>query len=283
MNGLDSLKKRLALVTQAYTMKKDIVTERRKNLEETLLILDDAINDAAKEIQDTQFQIQKKEEKIHELQNLSIQLKKKIQEHRSIILAYVSNIYSESSMLIDENGDMDIMKHMILSEEDTDFFLSDLTYKTLLTELGQKFVNDYRLLVKQYYINTITIEDGIRHLTGLKQKLVIRIENISIQKSEREKLLEVTKGEEKKFEEYISAQIEAENTLSVAWKIAEMNYNDGLEKILKKSGCDTISLKNSLEDQEKCVNIRLYFDAEKQLRQTEYSTGTVNIFTWPVP
>jgi murein DD-endopeptidase MepM/ murein hydrolase activator NlpD len=281
MNGLDSLKKRLALVTQAYTLKKNIVVERKQSLEEALHVLDDAINDAAQEIQNLQWEIHQKDEKIQQLQTLSINLKQKIHEHRQIILAYLSNIYAEGNMIFNTEWEIDVMKNMILSEKNADFFISDVAYKSLIAELGQKFVNEYRDLIKQYYVTSVDIGDEIQQLTGLKKKLVIRIENISIQKWEREKLLEITKWQEKKFEEYINAQVQAENTVSEAWKVAELNYNDGLDKLLKKSGC--VNNYENVANIEKCVNIRLYFDAEKQLRQTEFATGTMNIFNWPVP
>jgi hypothetical protein len=47
-------------------------------------------------------------------------------------------------MVLDTDGEVDIVKGLILSDSDTDTVLSDMTYKSLVTILGQKFVDEYR-------------------------------------------------------------------------------------------------------------------------------------------
>lgn len=171
MNGLDALKSKIALVKQAYQVKKDEVTTKRNTLESAVATLDKAIESTAAEIQETKNQITQKQYKIQEFHLSSIDLKKKVTEYRKIILAYLSNIYSEGNLVLDNAGDVDIMKILILSDTDTDFLLSDMTYKTLVSQLGQRFVDEYRSLVKTYYVLSIQISDEVKKLDNLQSNL----------------------------------------------------------------------------------------------------------------
>ena len=85
------------------------------------------------------------------------------------------------------------MKSLILSGDNTDFLLSDMTYKTLVSQLGQKFVDEYRSLVKEYYDLSLQMSDQIDTLDTLEADLERQTRNLDEQKVDREKLLEITK------------------------------------------------------------------------------------------
>ena len=82
---------------------------------------------------------------------------------------------------------------MILSEGNVDSLLQDMTYKSLVTILGQKFVDEYRSLLKEYYLIGVRMQDEKTQLETLKKSLLAQQKNIELQKSERSKLLEITK------------------------------------------------------------------------------------------
>ena len=117
-------------------------------LEKAIKKIDDAIALTEKSINDTKDKITQKQSKIQALDHASIELKKKIASHREIILNYLANMYSEGNLIFDENGDVDVMKALLLTSEDTDYYLRDMTYKTIVSQLGQQFVDDYRQLVR---------------------------------------------------------------------------------------------------------------------------------------
>ncbi len=87
---------------------------------------------------------------------------------------------------------MDLIKSMILTTEDTDYSLSDITYKTLVTQMGQEFVNEYRDLVRTYYLSSLETQDEEKSLKNLKAGLEIQNAALIAQKENREKLLEIT-------------------------------------------------------------------------------------------
>jgi hypothetical protein len=97
----------------------------------------------------------------------------------------------------------------MLSDASTDFMLSDILYKSLVSQLGQSFITEYRSLVKEYYTLSLSLDEQVAGLEQLQKDMQIKSDAIAIQKSEREKLLELTKGQENLFQKYIDAQEQA--------------------------------------------------------------------------
>ena len=126
MNGLQSLKTRLKLIETAYTAKKNEITEIRVTLEEALKNLDESIVSTEQSLNQATIDIYLKKQKIQQLRSDGLILKGKIREHRKVILSYLANIYSEWNTILDETGNIDLIKGMILSDKDTDFSLSDM-------------------------------------------------------------------------------------------------------------------------------------------------------------
>lgn len=135
MNGLESLKERLKNIEALYQEKKLAVGEVRVSLEKALATIAESIRTTEISLADTEALITQKNQKIQELHAGSVAIKMKIRERRQIILSYLVNIYSEGNSILDETGKVDLIKGMILTTEDTDFSLSDITYKTLVTQM----------------------------------------------------------------------------------------------------------------------------------------------------
>lgn len=85
------------------------------------------------------------------------------------------------------------MKALLLTGEDTDYYLQDMTYKAIASELGQKFVDDYRQMVRDYYLNSIKTKEEQVKLQKMQADLEMQNNNYSTQKKEREELLEITR------------------------------------------------------------------------------------------
>jgi murein DD-endopeptidase MepM/ murein hydrolase activator NlpD len=280
MNWLDWLKSRLSLVQAAYIAKKSEVTERRNTLEEALSILDSTIEQTQSNIAVMVVKIKQKDIRAQELSQMLIDISKKIHVYRGTILSYLSNIYTEGNMVLDSEWEVDIVKWLILTGDDTDESLSDMTYKSLVTLLGQKFVDEYRLLKKDYYVLRIQVEEERSQIDTLKKELELQKNLLESQRGERVRLIEITKGEEALYTEYIKAQQSALAAVEDAWKVIEDRYQNWLNAVLAESWCD--KSKKTEELIRKCGEITTYFKNERELRKTEFATGTTNIFAWPV-
>ena len=192
MNGLESLKIRLQTIQTAYQVKKDAIGEVRVSLEQALAVLAESIRVTTESITQTNLDIKIKQTKIQQLQSDGLALRSRIREHRQIILAYLRNIYSQGNTVLDAGGNIDLIKNMILTTEDSDFTLSDITYKTLITQMGQQFVDEYRSLVRAYYLSNIQTQNEQSALETLRSGLQSQSTTLEAQKNEREKLLEIT-------------------------------------------------------------------------------------------
>ncbi|MBP9779169.1 peptidoglycan DD-metalloendopeptidase family protein [Candidatus Gracilibacteria bacterium] len=280
MNGLEALRSRLELVESGYNLKKNLMSEKRLSLEDALRNLDNAIAESEKSIQANTDTERFKSKYLQKLQEQSVELKRKIAEYRRVILEYIASVYSDGNNIYNENGTIDILQLLILSEGTTDLIITDMTYKTLVTELGQKFVTEYRSTLKDSYVLSNQIKEEILELQILRDQLEAKSRLIIIQKNEREKLLLVTKGQEKLFEEYLEAQKNAQKSVEIAWIESAQNYNNTMQATLKKYGCgdEKITEKSA----KACYNARLYFTNEKKLQRSSLVSGTQNVLSWPV-
>lgn len=275
-NWLSALKEKMAEVERAYKAKKDETTLRRMSFENTIASLDTAIVFMQKTIENTKNQILEKQKSIELLEFASVQTRKKIAQYRKIILSYLANIYNEWNILFDNEGQFDMVKTMIMTEETTDFHITDMTYKSIVSQLWQKFVEQYRALVRQHYVNTMRAMNEKKKLWELQKDLERQNAGFLAQKQVREKLLEVTKWQEQKYIEYIASQQKAQQAVADAWKQANEDYKKSFETFLSKYNCNTES--QSLE----CKRLEQFFTNEAELSKNSSPQNTPNILIWPV-
>ena len=280
MNGLEGLKKKLAAVQETYSIKKNLATEKRGSLEQAMSIIDEAITMTEHDIENSEYSILEKRRRIQEYQITSLQLKRKIFKNRSIIFSYLANIHSEGSLIYDTQNDIDVFQWLILSPDSTDTLVSDITYKSLVSQLGQKFVNEYKELIKDYYRITLRAKQEIAELEDLSTVLERQKSNLMSQKNERQKFIDITKWQEDLFQKYIDSQREAEASIDTAWQDATKSYNASLDVVLEKNGCNIV--KKSALDVQKCSMMLSYYRNERALRNIDVATGTTNIMQWPV-
>lgn len=193
MNGLKALETRLAEVEKYYGEKKQEVTQKRLTLEAALTQIENAIKVTEQSIADTEGKIIAKQQKVEALNIASMGLQRKIASHRKILLDYLANMYSEGNLIFDENGDVDMAKALILTDKETDYYLQDITYKAIASQLGQQFVDEYRALVREYYSTKLRTYEEKTTLEQLQKYLHKQNDDYNAQKEERQKLIEITK------------------------------------------------------------------------------------------
>ena len=248
-------------------------------LEDAINQLDTSIKGTEESIESIRQQITDKKQKIQVLERASIELKKKIALNRQIILEYLANIYSEGNLVMNNSGEIDMMKTLIMTENSTDFHLTDMTYKTLVAELGQKFVDEYRATVREYYVNTIKSGEEQKNLSILESNLQKQLATLESQKTEKSHLLEITKGQEALYIQYIAEQQKTHKQISEAWQRASDDYQASFDGFMKQYDCDNTNLSGSKLAE--CIRIRQFFVNETMLARSEAATGTTNVFSWP--
>jgi murein DD-endopeptidase MepM/ murein hydrolase activator NlpD len=280
LTGLEWLKKRLEATTRAYQWKKMETTEKRISLEEAINTLENSIADTAADIYKTEKSMQEKNARIEEYQDLSIDLSVRIKKNRNTILTYLANIYSQTSLVFDESNTIDIFQTLIMTEGDTDTASRDIIYKSLVSILGQKFIEEYRSLMKEYSRIQMRIRDEVALLEVDQAILGRQKSTLMSQRDYREKLLEATKWQENLYAQYIEGQIQTQKKVEESWNNASAEYSVSIENLLTKNGCS--KEKKTGEDIEKCGNILSFYRNEKALKKIEVSTGSINIMAWPI-
>lgn len=280
MNGLEWLKARLKSAELAYSEKKERVTERRMSLEEAIIAIDNSINDTYVDIKKTEKSLEEKNTRIAEYQSMSSDLALRIRKNRETILGYLANIYSESNTLYDSENKVDIIQAMILSPDTPDSISTDIVYKSLVSILGQKFIDEYRSLVRDYYRMSIRIRDEVNALEEAKALLEKQKSTLAVQRNQREDLLDATKGQEALYDEYIEAQKKAQEAVEKSWQEQSDAYNLSLDGLLQRNGCT--SEKKTGAVYEKCVSIRNFYKNESELKKMTSSDATTNTMSWPL-
>ncbi|GAB0174794.1 MAG: hypothetical protein HHAS10_06730 [Candidatus Altimarinota bacterium] len=280
ISGIEGLRNRLSQVIKTYEQKKSEVSLQKDSLVSLIANIEENISDTSSEIRKIEGQIEEKKKDINELKNLSIELSVKIKKNRSIMLSYIANVYAEGNLIFDEKNEVDVFRSLILSDENIDNVAQDITYKSLVSSLGQKFIDDYRELIKSYYKIQIRMNDEIALLDIDNEKLEKQKTNLITQRSFREQLLLATQGREELLGKYIESQVNMQKTLEESWKDATNAYTATLENILEKNGCQ--KQKKTGKEIEKCAHILSFYRNEKALKNVKVSSGTENILTWPL-
>lgn len=275
INGLEALKNKLQQMENFYAEKKETTTQKRLNLENTIQLLDNAIKKTEEWIANTKAIINEKKIKIKALDKQSYNLRKKIISHRKVILEYISNIYSEWNLIFDAYGEVDIMKTLILTEKDTSYYLSDMTYKSILSQLWQKLIEDHHDMIRQLYIASIKTDEEKTSLEESEKQLQKQEKELKNQKEEKEKILEITKWKEELYKHYVLSQQQAKQQVADAWKKANQDYQKSFDNFMKQHNCEGKTWKPE------CIRLRQFFINEKELAKSEYKTWTDNIFVWP--
>ena len=280
ISWIEWLKNRLSHVIKTYEEKKSEIWLQKSSLESVIANIENSISDASSDIREIEEEIAEKQEDIDQYHSISIDLSVKIKKNRSIMLSYLANVYAEGNLIFNEKNEVDIIRSLILSDQDSDAISQDITYKSLVSSLGQTFIDDYRSLIKSYYKIQTQIEEEVALLDIDNQKLERQKSNLITQRNYREQLLLATQGREELYEKYIESQINMQKRLEESWKDATNAYTASLEKLLDQNGC---SVKEKTgRDIEKCGNILSFYRNEKALKNVKISSGTTNIMAWPI-
>jgi septal ring factor EnvC (AmiA/AmiB activator) len=267
-------------VTKVYIARKQETTEKKLSLEEAIANIDYHITQTAADIRKTEVSMTEKNTRITEYQDLATTLALRIQNNRSVLLSYIANLYTEGSLIYDEDNSIDIFQMLILSDGKTDDASRDILYKSLVSILGQKFIEEYRSLIKEYNIIQSRIRDEVALLEVDKELLDRQKKTLISQRDYKGMLLEATKGREALYEQYIKDQMRTQEQVEQSWKDAANDYTVSLQKLLEQNGCQ--KEKKTGADIERCGDILAFYRNERALKKLEVSTGSENIMDWPI-
>jgi murein DD-endopeptidase MepM/ murein hydrolase activator NlpD len=305
LETLENLIKRLSDAREQVEGKREMVTSHRITLEEYIGTLD-------KEISETQGRIDEIRKKIALTNRAMGQYGAKIDEtntkigsNRDSMLEYLSHIYTKSELVYGQDQTVDMVKTLILNDGDVSQIFSDMYHKTLVEATGQSFVERNRSLVREYEFNKNRLRESKQQDIASRAELLKSQSAVAAQRDYKEKVLELTKGKEQLFNDYIYDKLEAEHKAKNRIAFVQSEYDRVYQEISERYSCDLNSVDASSADvpnlagnismediakisegasaDQECVAVKRFFDAEKQLRASAAAAGTGNLaFIWPV-
>lgn len=282
LNGIDAFRKKLSDVTLRYDQKRSEYTRERQSLESTLSLLSGSIARTESSLRTTERSLLDTAEQVQDFTALSLEFKRKIHRNRTVLLGYLSNMYSEGNLLYDENNTIDTFRTLLMTDGSTDVLVTDMTYKSLVALLGQQFIDEYRSLIREYARISLRLQSEIRQLDALKKKLSLERSTLLSQKKQQEELLEVTQGKEELYVKYVASQEKMLEKSEKAWQEAQLAYTTTLSGLIAQSGCSFLGASGTEYQGNNCEEVRAYYEAEKELRtQSLVTTGSQYILDWP--
>jgi len=301
---LESLIKRLSDAREQVEEKREMVTNHRVTLEEYIATLDQEIEETQGKIDDFRNKIALANQAMGQYTAKIDETNSKIGTNRDSMLEYLSSIYTKSELVYGSDQTVDMVKTLILNDGDVSEIFSDMYRKTLVEATGQSFVERYRSLVREYEFNKSRLRESKQQDIAARASLVKSQADVGAQRAYKQKVLELTKGKEQLFNDYIYDKLQAEYKARNRISFVQVEYDRVYTEIADRYSCDldsvdaataeipnlagistdqvaTISQTASADTE--CLAVKRFYEAEKQLRASALAAGTGGLsFVWPV-
>ena len=185
------------------------ILSRITNLEESKKMIEDDISDVLNKIKDlTMASIQLKTD--IELNEKKIDLmKKKVDENKKILLTYIEYVYKKSNSVY-EWEKIDNLKSVILNNDDISSIINDLYYNSLMQVTWKNLMSKHMKLIQELYIQKIDLENKKVDYAKLRKQLIIEQKNLKDKLEFKERLIEVSKNQQAKYEKVIAEKLQTE-------------------------------------------------------------------------
>ncbi|NUJ98201.1 peptidoglycan DD-metalloendopeptidase family protein [Candidatus Gracilibacteria bacterium] len=259
------------------------IAKRIMSLEGTIAELDEDIADTIKQAEQTNDDIVYTSSQIENQKKTIEVLTKKVEENREILLDYLVHIYKKGNYMY-EGEDIDNLKTIILSGEDIGDVINDVYFKGVIEITGKKLIDQHRSYISTLYMKKLDLEKQESSLKELRKDLMIQKKMLDEKKELKQRILDVSKGEESLYKKYITEKIELEKTIKMKELQERIKFNDTKKKMLEKYNCDYIDLsKDTIFSRNlsgKCLELNKIIYAESQLKS--FKAGMTNVLSWPV-
>ncbi|MDD2891827.1 MAG: peptidoglycan DD-metalloendopeptidase family protein [Candidatus Gracilibacteria bacterium] len=297
MNSLNDILKRINSSKEQYKEQKREVTREKFTLKKTIRDLDSSIAETEKSIADTEELIAEKNREIAKYSMHIDELNAKIEENKASILRYLTYIYTKGDLIYDGTQNIDVLRSIILNDGNLGEIFNDIHYKSVLEMAGQNFIEVHRNLIKEYFYNKESLKKEKLLSVRLKRQLITKNNDISAQKKYKEQLLEVTKGQEALFNQYIASKQRVEENMQGRLEAISEEYTNVFARLGDKYQCNVVGGGNgktvvtsvtgyTFTDSgtllDSCNDLQKFYAAEKQLIDYPIDETVTNPLVWPV-
>ncbi len=203
-----------------------------------------------------------------------IETKKVVQDyHKKLLQDYIRIIYKETNEILNVNSDgsVDAFK-LLLSDGTVEENLRKLDYFDLLNEAGEQIIENLDDLTEELNERKENILGKQETLEKLKENLDNDKEQLELQKKSKQRLYEITKGQERIYSELLEQTLKEQEQL--LHDIKNLNEAMNFIEMKMKSGEDF-----NLEDYKTVLDLKTQAFVDFQL---DNLGNTVSQFAWPV-
>ncbi len=258
------------------------IASRVNSLETSIAELDTDIAALGEEVNAINQQIVTVKEDIDTNKATIDILKKKIAENTEILLAYMVYLYKKGES-VSSDQDIDNLKTILLSGEPIDKLVNDLYFKSIIQVTWQQLLEKHKKYVSTLYIEKIELEQSEAELKDLRKAGILEKNILDDKRAAKERILEITKGQEELYQKYISEKITAEKDVKVKELREKIKLNNTKKQLLEKYNCEFIDISQSETElgllSQECLWINKIIYAESRLSGVALEN---NPLTWPV-
>ncbi len=258
------------------------ITSRVNSLEDAVQEFDDDIEDLLEEINRINQEVIELKKKIEINKDKIAILQKKIAENNAVLLDYMVYLYKKWEYVSSDN-DIDNLKTILLSGEKIDELVNDLYFKSIMQVTWQSLVQKHRDFVSKLYVQKLELQKTEKDLKAVRKAGIIEKNTLDDKRAAKQRLLDITKGQEELFKKYIEDQIEIERDIKVKELTEQIALNNTKKKLLEKHGCDFVDIWGAWDSQaslsDKCTDINKIIYAESRITKTVVENNPLD---WPV-
>ncbi len=248
--------------------------------------LEESIAQSTQKINDAEEAIRIKNKEIADLLRSIVALQNRMDANKEAILGYLSYVYSKGDQVYGDQGSVDIIRTLVLTDGNISDVLANYHFLTVLEITGQNFLEERRTLLGEYYVETQDLKEQKDRIAAIKHSLTEHQTSLENQKIFKQELLEQTKGQEALFNEYISDRQEQQNTVESRLSAATQLYDGAFATVASRSGCMVDPTGGIISQNNKpnqgCDDLNKSYESEKKLRDYIVDDVGPNPLEWPV-
>lgn len=195
-----------------------------------------------------------------------------LEEQKSLLADYMRMIYVNENRFKEGDGDLNLSPaKLLLSDSTLGQTIQQMTTLDMLQHSGQNMLEKLRSSQETIASIQKDVAEKKKSLDSLRDQLLLQRTNLEDQKLEKEKLLQITHGEDQTYKKLIaqSAQQQDESLLEINALQSNFNYvKDNLSKLGNSVGVADIQ--------------KLLDDRTRQIYDFQQQTDQDSVLQWPV-
>lgn len=261
----------------------EVLVKRISSLESAISDLDNDISETESTIRKTTIEIITTTNDITSTEEEIENIRLKVESNKKVILEYLVHLYKSGNMVYDE-GKLDSLRTILLNwDGNLSDVLSDYYFKSIIEVTGQELIAKHRNFIKDLFLKKKDLETKKETLASLRNEQLVAKTSLLQKKALRQKILDITKWNSEKYEEYIKEKIESEKAVSLKVLKERIKYNNIKKDFLKDNKCPTVDLETwdiEWNATDRCKELSIVIKNEAALSALQKDKSG-NIFSWP--